>query len=90
MIFGGIIAALLLGEKPSMRQVVGIAVSCFGILTIVGAPSLEVRFLVDADLGGTLAFALGQVPIRRLKGAITGFQLTAWMGVIAGPQMILP
>ncbi len=90
VIFGVIIAALLLGEKPSMRQVVGIAISCFGILTIVGAPSLEGQiFGVMLILGGTLAFALGQVLIRRLKGVLTGFQLTAWMGVMAGPQMIL-
>ena len=68
----------------------GIAISCFGILTIVGAPSLEGQiFGVMLILGGTLAFALGQVLIRRLKGALTGFQLTAWMGVMAGPQMIL-
>ena len=90
VIFGVIIAALLLGEKPSMRQVVGISFSCFGILTIVGAPSLEGQFFgVILILGGTLTFALGQVLIRRLKGALTGFQLTAWMGVMAGPQMIL-
>jgi O-acetylserine/cysteine efflux transporter len=90
VIFGVIIAALLLGEKPSMRQVVGIAISCFGILTIVGAPSLKGQiFGVMLILGGTLAFALGQVLIRRLKGVLTGFQLTAWMGVMAGPQMIL-
>ena len=61
---------------------------CFGILTIVGAPSLEGQiFGVMLILGGT--HLRGQVLIRRLKGALTGFQLTAWMGVMAGPQMIL-
>ena len=90
VIFGVIFAALLLGEKPSLKQIVGITISCLGILTIVGAPSLDGQiFGVMLILGGTLAFALGQVLIRRLKGALTGFQLTAWMGVMAGPQMIL-
>ena len=90
VIFGVIIAALLLGEKPSLKQIVGITISCLGILTLVGAPSMDGQiFGVMLILGGTLAFALGQVLIRRLKGALTGFQLTAWMGVIAGPQMIL-
>jgi O-acetylserine/cysteine efflux transporter len=90
VIFGVIIAALLLGEKPSLKQIVGITISCLGVLTIVGAPSLDGQiFGVMLILGGTLAFALGQVLIRRLKGALTGFQLTAWMGVMAGPQMIL-
>ncbi len=89
VIFGVIIAALLLGEKPSNKQVLGIAISCLGILTIVGAPSLQGQFFgVVLILAGTLAFALGQVLIRQMKGAITGFQLTAWMGVMAGPQMI--
>ncbi len=89
VIFGVIFAAFLLGEKPSNKQIVGIAISCLGMLTIVGAPSLQGQFFgVVLILAGTLAFALGQVLIRQMKGAITGFQLTAWMGVMAGPQMI--
>lgn len=89
VIFGVIIAALLLGEKPSQKQIVGITISCLGILIIVGAPSLDGQiFGVMLILGGTLTFALGQVLIRRLNGVLTGFQLTAWMGVMAGPQMV--
>ena len=40
-------------------------------------------------LSGSFLFALGQVLIRRLSGALTGLQLTAWIGVMAGPQMLL-
>jgi len=40
-------------------------------------------------LGGTVTWAFGQVLVRRLKGALGGLQLTAWMGVMAGPQMIV-
>ncbi|MBL94004.1 MAG: EamA family transporter [Magnetovibrio sp.] len=88
--FGVIMAALLLGERPSIRQIIGIAVSFFGIVTIVGAPSLKGQMLgVSLVLSGALIWALGQVLIRRLKGALSGFQLTAWIGVMAGPQMII-
>ena len=53
VIFGVIIAALLLGEKPSLKQIVGITISCLGILTIVGAPSMDGQiFGVMLILGG--------------------------------------
>jgi len=40
-------------------------------------------------LSGALTWAFGQVLIRRIDGALSGFQLTAWIGVMAGPQMLL-
>ena len=90
VVFGVLIAALMLGERPSLRQIIGIALSLLGIVTIVGAPSLEGQMVgVMLILGGGVMWAFGQVLVRRLKGALTGFQLTAWMGVMAGPQMIL-
>ena len=90
VVFGVLIAALLLGEMPTRRQVVGMTFAFIGILTIVGAPSLAGQMVgVMLILGGGVAWAFGQVMIRRFKGALTGFQLTAWMGVMAGPQMII-
>ena len=87
--FGVIIAALLLGEKPSMRQIVGIAISCFGILTIVRAPSLEGQiFGVMLILGGTLAFTrTGSDPsTERCADRIS---VDSMDGIMAGPQVIL-
>ena len=90
VVFGVIMAAILLGELPTKRQIVGIAVSFIGIVIIVGAPSLKGQMLgVVLILSGTLMWAFGQILIRRFKGALSGFQLTAWMGVMAGPQMII-
>jgi O-acetylserine/cysteine efflux transporter len=40
-------------------------------------------------LTGCLFWAFGQVLVRRLGDALTGFQLTAWIGMIAAPQMLL-
>jgi len=90
VIFGVVIAALLLAERPTIRQIMGIGIALLGILTIVGAPSLSGQTVgVALILSGCLTWAFGQVLIRRLKGALTGFQLTAWMGVMAGPQMLV-
>ena len=44
---------------------------------------------VSLVLAGGLCWAFGQVLVRRLGTALTGFQLTAWIGVIAAPQMLL-
>ena len=90
VVFGVVIAALILGEKPNMRQTLGIVIALGGILVIVGAPALKGQMLGAAlVLLGGVFWALGQVLIRRLNGALGGFQLTAWLGMIAGPQMLL-
>jgi len=90
VIFGVIIAALILGEKPNLRQFFGIVMALAGILVILGAPALDGQMVgVTLVLLGALVWAFGQVLIRRIEGALTGFQLTAWIGVMAGPQMLL-
>ena len=90
VIFGVIIAAILLGEKPTIRQFFGIGFALVGVTIILGAPALNGQIIgVGLVLSGSLLFALGQVLIRRLGGALTGLQLTAWIGVMAGPQMLL-
>lgn len=89
VIFGVVIAAVLLKEKPTFRQILGIAVSLLGILTIVGAPSLDGQMVgVLLVMSGCLFWAFGQVLVRRLSSALSGFQITAWLGVMAGPQML--
>ena len=90
VVFGTVIAVIMLREWPTRRQVTGIGVSLAGIVTIVGAPSLEGQMTgVSLVLAGCLCWAFGQVLVRRLGTALTGFQLTAWIGVIAAPQMLL-
>jgi len=90
VIFGVIIAAILLGERPSLRQVLGIVAGLGGVAVILDAPALEGQWIgVMLVLSGALIWAFGQVLIRRIDGALSGFQLTAWIGVMAGPQMLL-
>ena len=90
VIFGTVIAVIMLREWPTRRQVTGVSVSLVGILTIVGAPSLEGQMTgVSLVLAGCLCWAFGQVLVRRLGTALSGFQLTAWIGVIAAPQMLV-
>lgn len=90
VVFGTVIAALMLREWPTRRQIFGMAVSIGGIATIVGAPSLQGQMVgVLLVLSGCLFWAFGQVLVRRLGDALSGFQLTAWIGMIAAPQMLV-
>ena len=90
VVFGTVIAVIMLREWPTRRQVMGTGVSLAGIVTIVGAPSLEGQMTgVSLVLAGCLCWAFGQLLVRQLGTALTGFQLTAWIGVIAAPQMLL-
>jgi len=90
VLFGVIIAAVILDEKPSLRQISGLVAAFAGIVTIVGAPSLAGRMTgVVLVLSGCLFWALGQVMVRGLNGVLSGFQLTAWIGVMAGLQMTI-
>ena len=90
VVFGTAIAALMLRERPTRRQICGMAVSLGGITTIVGAPSLQGQMVgVCLVLSGCLFWAFGQVLVRRLGDSLSGFQLTAWIGMIAAPQMLL-
>jgi O-acetylserine/cysteine efflux transporter len=38
---------------------------------------------------GALMWAFGQIMVKRLDGQVAGFSLIAWVGVFAGPQMLL-
>ena len=90
VVFGTVIAAIMLKELPTRRQVAGTGVALVGIVTIVGAPSLTGQMTgVVLILTGCLCWALGQVMVRRLGDVMSGFQMTAWVGTIAAPQMLL-
>ena len=90
VVFGTLIAAIMLKELPTRRQLAGTGVALVGIVTIVGAPSLTGQMTgVLLILTGCLCWALGQVMVRRLGDVMSGFQMTAWVGTIAAPQMLL-
>lgn len=90
VVFGTVIAAVMLKERPTRRQFAGTAIALAGIVTIVGAPSLEGQMTgVVLILCGCLFWAFGQVMVRQLGDVMSGFQMTAWIGMIAAPQMLV-
>ena len=88
--FGVLLAAVLLRERPGIARVVGIALAMFGVVVIAGQPKLENQlFYIFLTMSGAFMWAVGQIMVKRLAGAVSGFSLIAWVGVFAGPQMLL-
>ena len=88
--FGVLMAAILLREVPGLARVIGIAVAMFGVAVIAGQPTFENQlFPILLTASGAMVWALGQIMVKRLGGQVTAFTLIAWVGVFAGPQMLL-
>jgi O-acetylserine/cysteine efflux transporter len=85
-----VVAAVLLRERPTRRQLVGILIGMLGLaIVIVGhgqaAPWLPVVVL----LGGSLSWAIGNVITRRAKAAAS-VSLVVWSGaVVPIPALLL-
>lgn len=88
--FGVLIAFIFLQERPPLKNVFGIIIALIGLIILSGAPNLEGKaagvFLV---ISGALVWAIGQVLAKPVSEKINGIALTAWIGILAGPQLIL-
>ena len=88
--FGVLIAYFFLKEKPKIKNLFGIIISFIGLIILSGAPNLEGKLIgVILVLSGAFTWSLGQVLIKPISEKINGIVLTAWIGVFAGPQLIL-
>lgn len=84
-----LLGVLMLGERPSLRKYLGIALAFAGVALIAGEPHLQGSYFpVALVVGGAFFWALGQVMIRKL-GDVGGFTLIAWVAVMATPQLFI-
>ena len=82
VIFTIVIAAVVLKESPSRRQVVGASLGTAGLLLVVvahGATAPVVPVLVM--LGAATSWAIGNV-IARQAGISSGFSLVVWSALV--------
>ena len=88
--FGLLVAFLILGEKPSIRNIIGVIIAFIGIYILTGDPKLEGKLIgVILLLSGAFTWAFAQVLAKPISQKINALTLTAWIGVFAGPQSIL-
>tara|TARA_B110000438_G_C15784362_1_gene637722 strand:- start:425 stop:1300 length:876 start_codon:yes stop_codon:yes gene_type:complete len=87
--FGILIAFFLLGEKPPLKNIIGLIIAFIGIAVLSGNPNLEgkMRGVVFILLGAVL-WSFAQVIAKDISEKIGGLALTAWLGIFAGPQAI--
>jgi O-acetylserine/cysteine efflux transporter len=89
--FGVLAATILLRERPGLARVVGILLALTGVVFIAGEPEMDASqwFPIGLTASGAATWAVGQVMVKRLDGAVGGFSLIAWVGIFAGPQMLV-
>lgn len=84
-----ILGVLALGEATTWRKWIGITVAFIGVVLIAGEPKTASALpSVLLVVGGSFTWAVGQIMIRRLKD-IDGLTLTAWIAVLAAPQLLI-
>lgn len=82
VIFTIVLAALLIKERPSPKQVIGAVIGTVGLVTVViahGTTAPVVPILVM--LGAATSWAIGNVIARR-AGVSSGFSLVVWSALV--------
>ena len=88
--FGVLIAYFFLKEKPKLKNLLGILIAFIGLIILLGSPNLEGKYIgVILVLSGAFTWALGQILVKPISEKINGVVLTAWIGIFAGPQLII-
>jgi O-acetylserine/cysteine efflux transporter len=82
VIFSLIVAALILREKPSRRQLVGVGIGMLGLGTVIVGHSQTAPWLpLVVTLASALAWSVGNVLARRAQ-ATSGLSLVVWSGLV--------
>ena len=84
-----LLAWVVFGDRIGWRQFAGIALAFVGIVTLIGEPRLSASIIhVLLVLGGALAWASGQIMVKRL-GQVGGLALIAWVATLSTPQLLI-
>jgi len=87
--FGLITAWLVLGERISIKQAVGMLIAFVGAILIIGEPKLSNDLVsVFLVISGAFTWAVGQVMIKKL-GKVGGFMLISGIALLATPQLFI-
>ena len=88
--FGILIAFLFLKERPSKKNIFGLFIAFIGVVILSGAPNLQGKALgVILVLSGACTWSIGQIIAKPVSEKLNGIILTGWLGILAGPQLII-
>jgi O-acetylserine/cysteine efflux transporter len=84
-----VIATVSLGERPTRRQVVAVAIGAVGLAVVgFGRSASTPLVALLLTLAAALAWAIGNVLSRRVRSA-SGLSLTVWSGLVVPVPMFL-
>lgn len=82
VMFSLAVAALALRERPTRRQVLGVALGMVGLVIVITAHTQAAPLLpLIVTLGSALSWAIGNVLARRAQ-ASSGLSLVVWSGLV--------
>ena len=88
--FAVLIGAFVFREQPGWQRLTGMLIAFAGVGLIAGQPTLKGQlFAVFLTGSGAMIWAIGQIMVKQLAGAVEPLSLIAWIGCFAGPQMLL-
>ena len=87
--FGILIAFFLLKEIPTIKNIIALTISFFGVIILTGAPNLEGQYVgIFLTISGAFMWSLGAVMAKTLSKKIGAFALMTWLCVFSGPMLI--
>lgn len=88
--FAAILAAIVFKDKLGWRRLLGMAIAFAGVALIAGEPRFDGNLLPLAlVIGAALVWSVANIQIKALGDEVDVFALSAWVAVLAAPQLFL-
>jgi O-acetylserine/cysteine efflux transporter len=86
--FAALMAALVFGERVTLRLVVGFLVSFAGLALIAGGPHAADPVPILLILAAGIAWAISNIQLKAVAG-LEPYSVTAWIALLSAPQLFL-
>ncbi|WP_207476853.1 DMT family transporter [Arenibaculum pallidiluteum] len=86
--FAAMMAAVVFKDRPTWRQVLGMAIAFGGVVVIAGEPRLSASLVhLALIVGASFVFAIANIHVKRM-GPVDVFALNGWMSLFAAPLLL--
>lgn len=88
--FAAILAAIFFGDRLGWRRLLGMVVAFAGVALIAGEPRFDGNLLPLAlVVGAAMVWSVANIQIKALGDEVGVFALSAWVALLATPQLFL-
>jgi O-acetylserine/cysteine efflux transporter len=88
--FAAILAAVVFKDKLGWRRLLGMAIAFGGVALIAGEPRFDGNLLPLAlVVSAALVWSIANIQIKALGDEVDVFALSAWVALLAAPQLFL-